>query len=134
MEVHFTPDEEARLTQMAGKAGTDPERLVKDVLVRYLDDEAQFVAAVEKWNRRGRARRVYRGRRDGRPGRTHVHALMRIRWMVPAAEDLEGIRSYLEEHYPQFAEPTVRTIYQRIRSLKTAPSPTSLCCGLFSES
>jgi predicted transcriptional regulator len=48
MEVHFTPEQEARLAQMATKAGTDPERLVKDVLVRYLNDEARFLAAVEK--------------------------------------------------------------------------------------
>ena len=48
MEVHFTPEQEAQLAQMATKLGTDPERLVKDVLVRYLDDEARFLAAVEK--------------------------------------------------------------------------------------
>ncbi len=48
MEVHFTPEQEARLHQMASKAGTNPERLVKDVLDRYLDDEARFLAAVEK--------------------------------------------------------------------------------------
>jgi predicted transcriptional regulator len=48
MEVHFTPEQEARLTEIAVKAGTDPERLVKEVLVRYLDDETQFLAAVEK--------------------------------------------------------------------------------------
>jgi predicted transcriptional regulator len=48
MEVHFTPEQEAQLTQMATKAGINPERLVKDVLVRYLDDEAQFLADVEK--------------------------------------------------------------------------------------
>ena len=48
MEVRLTPEQEARLTQMATKAGTDPERLVKDVVLRYLDDEAQFLAAVEK--------------------------------------------------------------------------------------
>jgi predicted transcriptional regulator len=48
MEVQFTPEQEARLAQMATKAGTDPERLVKDVLVRYLDDEARFLAAIEK--------------------------------------------------------------------------------------
>jgi plasmid stabilization system protein ParE len=47
---------------------------------------------------------------------------MRIRWTVPAARDLEDIKNYLDEHYPHFAEPTVRTIYQRIRSLRTAPS------------
>jgi predicted transcriptional regulator len=48
MEVHFTPEQEAQLSQIATKAGTDPERLVKDVLARYLDDEARFLAAVEK--------------------------------------------------------------------------------------
>jgi predicted transcriptional regulator len=48
MEVHFTPEQEAQLAQMATKVGTDPERLVKDVLVRYLDDETRFLGAVEK--------------------------------------------------------------------------------------
>ena len=48
MEVHFTPEQEAQLSQMATKAGTNPERLVKDILARYLDDEAQFLTAVEK--------------------------------------------------------------------------------------
>ena len=48
MEVHFTPEQEARLTQIASQAGTNPERLVKDVLVRYLDGETRFLAAVEK--------------------------------------------------------------------------------------
>ena len=48
MEVHFTPEQETRLAQMAAKAGTNPESLVKDVLFRYLDDEARFLAAVEK--------------------------------------------------------------------------------------
>ena len=48
MEVHFTPEQEARLSRMATKAKTKPERLVKDVLVRYLDDESRFVAAVER--------------------------------------------------------------------------------------
>lgn len=47
---------------------------------------------------------------------------MRIRWTIPAADDLESIKNYLDENYPQFAEPTVRTIYQRIRSLKTSPN------------
>jgi len=46
---------------------------------------------------------------------------MRLRWTAPAAEDLDNIKAYLETHYPQFAEPTVRTIYQRVRSLKTGP-------------
>jgi len=48
MEVQLTPEQETQLTQMAAQAGTNPERFVKDVLVRYLDDEARFLAAVEK--------------------------------------------------------------------------------------
>ena len=48
MEVHFTPEQEARLTQMANQSGTNPEGLVKDVLVRYLDEESRFLASVEK--------------------------------------------------------------------------------------
>jgi predicted transcriptional regulator len=48
MEVHFTPEQEAQLSQMATKAGTNPERIVKDVLSRYLDDEVRFRAAVER--------------------------------------------------------------------------------------
>lgn len=39
MEVHFTPEQEARLAQIANKAGTDPERLVKDAALRLLRDE-----------------------------------------------------------------------------------------------
>jgi plasmid stabilization system protein ParE len=46
---------------------------------------------------------------------------MRIRWTVPAADDLENIKTFLLTNYPRFAEPTVRTIYRRIRSLKTSP-------------
>ena len=48
MEVHFTPEQEAQLADIALKSGTDPERLVKDVLVRYLDDEARFLSGVER--------------------------------------------------------------------------------------
>jgi predicted transcriptional regulator len=48
MEVHFTPEQEARLAQIASKAGTAPERLVTNVVARYLDEEARFLAAVEK--------------------------------------------------------------------------------------
>jgi plasmid stabilization system protein ParE len=47
---------------------------------------------------------------------------MRIRWTVPAADDLASIKNYLQQHYSHFAEPAVRTIYQRIRSFRTAPN------------
>jgi predicted transcriptional regulator len=48
MEVHLSPEQEARLAQIATEVGTKPERLVKDVLVRYLDGEARFLAAIER--------------------------------------------------------------------------------------
>jgi predicted transcriptional regulator len=48
MEVHFTLEQEAQLALMATKAGTKPERLAKDVVVRYLDNEARFLAGVER--------------------------------------------------------------------------------------
>jgi predicted transcriptional regulator len=48
MDVHFTPEQQAQLTQIATKAGANPERLVADVDVRYLDEEARFLEAVEK--------------------------------------------------------------------------------------
>jgi predicted transcriptional regulator len=48
VDVHFTPEQQAQLTQIATKAGANPERLVADVDVRYLDEEARFLEAVEK--------------------------------------------------------------------------------------
>jgi len=47
---------------------------------------------------------------------------MRIRWTVPAAEDLEGIAHYLRQQYPHLAGTTIRTIYLRIHSLKASPN------------
>jgi predicted transcriptional regulator len=48
MEVHFTPDEEAKLAQIATKAGTNAERLVKQAALRLLEEEARFRAAVRE--------------------------------------------------------------------------------------
>ena len=48
MEVHFTPEQQTRLAQIATTAGTEPECLVTSVVTRYLDEEARFLAAVEK--------------------------------------------------------------------------------------
>ncbi|MBV8897994.1 MAG: hypothetical protein JO051_15885 [Acidobacteriaceae bacterium] len=48
MQVNFTPEQQARLAHIAAKAGTAPEHLVTSVVTRYLDEEARFIAAVEK--------------------------------------------------------------------------------------
>jgi predicted transcriptional regulator len=48
MQVDFTPEQEARLARMATKSGTDAPHLVKDAALRFLDEQARFLAAVEK--------------------------------------------------------------------------------------
>lgn len=46
---------------------------------------------------------------------------MKLRWTVPAAEDLEHIKRYLDRRFPHFSEPTIRAIYGRACSLKQHP-------------
>ncbi len=48
MEVHFTIEQQARIAELARKSGTVPERVVTEVVARYLDEETRFLAAVEK--------------------------------------------------------------------------------------
>jgi predicted transcriptional regulator len=48
MEVHFTPEQESQLSEIASQAGTNVERLVKDAALRLLDRDAHFRAAVRK--------------------------------------------------------------------------------------
>jgi predicted transcriptional regulator len=47
MEVHFTPEQEAQLTQIATYSGTDAEHLVKDAALRLLQEEIHFREAVK---------------------------------------------------------------------------------------
>jgi hypothetical protein len=42
MEVHFTPEQEARLAEIATNAGTDAEGLVRDAALRLLDQAGAF--------------------------------------------------------------------------------------------
>ena len=48
MEVHFTPEQEAQLAQIATSAGTHAEPLVKDAALRLLQEDARFHAAVRE--------------------------------------------------------------------------------------
>jgi predicted transcriptional regulator len=48
MDVHFTPEQESQLAQIATMAGIDPERLVKDAALRLLQEDARFRAAVRE--------------------------------------------------------------------------------------
>jgi addiction module RelE/StbE family toxin len=46
---------------------------------------------------------------------------MRIRWTPAAAADLQHINDYLNDHHPQYGQPTIRKLYEAIRSLKEWP-------------
>ena len=48
MEVHFSPDVETRLQQLAFANGKDAEQLVKDTVARMLENQARFIAGVQK--------------------------------------------------------------------------------------
>lgn len=48
MEVHFTPEQEAKLTQSAAQHGSNPDEFVRQVMARYFDEESRFVDAVRR--------------------------------------------------------------------------------------
>ncbi|HEY7392250.1 MAG TPA: hypothetical protein VH640_27275 [Bryobacteraceae bacterium] len=48
MEVHFTPEQLQRLSQIAAHSGVDTEHLVKDAALRLLQQDEQFRAAVRE--------------------------------------------------------------------------------------
>ncbi|HTU47396.1 MAG TPA: hypothetical protein VMF91_20200 [Bryobacteraceae bacterium] len=48
MEVHFSPEVETRLQQVALANGKDAEQLVKDTVARMLENQARFIAGVQK--------------------------------------------------------------------------------------
>jgi predicted transcriptional regulator len=48
MEVRFTPEEEARLVEIATQEGVNPTELVKSAALRLLEDDVRFRAGVRK--------------------------------------------------------------------------------------
>lgn len=48
MEVHFSPDVETRLQQLASANGKNAEQLVRDAVTRMLENQARFVAGVQR--------------------------------------------------------------------------------------
>ena len=47
--------------------------------------------------------------------------MRRIRWTPAAAADLEHISDYLKQHHPRYCQPTMRKLYDTIRSLTQSP-------------
>ena len=48
MEVHFTPEIEAKLAQSAARQGRNPDELVQEVVSQYFDEESRFIEAVNR--------------------------------------------------------------------------------------
>jgi predicted transcriptional regulator len=48
MQVHFTPELEAKLEQSAAQQGRNPDELVQEVVARYFDEESRFIEAVTR--------------------------------------------------------------------------------------
>ncbi len=48
MEVHFSPEVETQLQQVASTNGKDGEQLVKDTVGRMLENQARFVSGVQR--------------------------------------------------------------------------------------
>jgi predicted transcriptional regulator len=48
MEVHFSPDLQARLIQRATENGLNTDEVVQDVVARYFKEEDRFVEAVRR--------------------------------------------------------------------------------------
>ena len=46
MDVHFTPEQEQKIADVAGISGNDREELVKVATVRLFEEHARFRAAV----------------------------------------------------------------------------------------
>jgi hypothetical protein len=46
MQVHFTPELEAKLAHSAAQQGRNPDQLVQEVVARYFDEESRFIDAV----------------------------------------------------------------------------------------
>jgi predicted transcriptional regulator len=47
MQLDLTPEQEAQLARIATAQGKNAEQLAKDVLVRVLEDNERFLAAVQ---------------------------------------------------------------------------------------
>jgi predicted transcriptional regulator len=48
MDIHLSPDLEAKLAKLASQRGRDPETLVTEAIERFVDYDGWFISEVEK--------------------------------------------------------------------------------------
>src|SRR5215472_19216123 len=102
MQVHLTPEQEARLVELGARDGRSPEQLVREALNRFLEADARLCRGGDE--RAGLARS--RGRFDARRSRQAdrpIAGLMEVRWSPEAADDLERIVVRVRQDSPQAA-------------------------------
>lgn len=46
MEIHLSPEQEARLASLASRQGNSVDELAQEAIARFLDEEARFAEAV----------------------------------------------------------------------------------------
>ena len=106
MEVHFTSEQEEQLSQIATNAGTDAEQLVKAAALRLLEQDAHFRATV----------------REGIAQADRAISSKKKKWTPAAAADLEHSSNHLNDRHPRHRLPTMRKLYEAVRSLKQWPN------------
>lgn len=48
MEVHLSPETQARLTQSAARQGRTADELAEEIVTRHLEEEARFIEVVKR--------------------------------------------------------------------------------------
>ena len=48
MEIRLSPDQEAHLATLAANSGRSANEIAQEAIVRFLDNEARFAAAVKR--------------------------------------------------------------------------------------
>ena len=48
MNVRITPEQEARLADLASRTGKDADELIQEAVTKFLDEDARFLKAVEE--------------------------------------------------------------------------------------
>ena len=48
MEIHFAPETESKLHRLARDTGRNVEQIVQEAVERFVQEDAEFLAAVEK--------------------------------------------------------------------------------------
>src|ERR1700678_1953275 len=126
MEVHFTPDREAGLAEIANNAGTDAEKLLKEAALRLLQEDARFRAAVrEGIAQADRGEFIEEEEMNARLEQM-LRPQVRIRWTPAAAADLEHISEYLKGRHPQYREATIISRGHDARALRRYSHPEEI--------